>query len=350
MAIAIITSFGQIGDANGVPLSGGSVTVYAAGTTTPLSLYSNSGLSVSAANPVTLDASGRHDMRYIATAAYKIVVKNSAGSTVYTRDNIDPGVSVGSGALPVANGGTGSTTAAGARTNLAAAAASDVATLQSDMSNIQTWAGYNLTTRTRIASGTTAQRPSAGAVGWRYNSTTGRFEADNGSAWKNVVASDLNLATDLVTGGGVVCLKRSRALISSSQTISSTTIGLDTSIPQITEGTEITGSPWAFTPVSASSVIRVHIDVFGSMGTATAIAALFKDSAANAVAANAISTSASGIETYLPIDYEFAPGSTSAISFALRMGVNTSSFVFHGSNTLGGVKTSQIIIEEWLTP
>ena len=81
------------------------------------------------------------------------------------------------------------------------------------MSNIQTWAGYNLTTRTRIASGTTAQRPSAGTVGWRYNSTTGRFEADTGSAWKNVVASDLNLATDLVTGGGVVCLQRTRTEI-----------------------------------------------------------------------------------------------------------------------------------------
>ena len=118
MAVAVITSFLQITDANGVPYSGATVTVYDAGTTTPKSLFSDAALTVAASNPITCDASGRHDMRYFATGTYKILVKSSASATIFTRDNIDPGAPIGSGALGIANGGTGATTAAGARANL----------------------------------------------------------------------------------------------------------------------------------------------------------------------------------------------------------------------------------------
>ena len=112
MSIAVITSFVQQFDSTGAPLSGGSVTVYQAGTTTPISIYAASDLSGSAAaNPIVMDSSGRHDMRYFATQAYKIVVKNSSGTTIYTRDNIDPGIAIGTGDLAIADGGTGASTA-----------------------------------------------------------------------------------------------------------------------------------------------------------------------------------------------------------------------------------------------
>jgi hypothetical protein len=139
MAVAVWTSFQQIADPNGSPYSGALVNVYAAGTTTPLSLFTDSGLSTGADNPIVCLSDGTHPMRYMATASYKTAVTTSAGAplTSWSKDNIDPGVAVGSGALPVANGGTGSTTAGGARTNLGAAAESTVTALASDVSALQ---------------------------------------------------------------------------------------------------------------------------------------------------------------------------------------------------------------------
>lgn len=197
MAVSIITSHLQQCDSNGVPLNAGTVTVYASGTTTPLTLYSDDDLDAGDAitNPITLDASGRHAMVFIATAAYKIVVKNSAGTTIYTHDEIDPGVAIGSGALPVANGGTGATTAASARTNLAAASATDVATAQSDIVNLNTWTGYNGTGATRLPVGTTAQRPGAPSAGHiRQNSTNTKFEGYISAGWDNLMLESANAA------------------------------------------------------------------------------------------------------------------------------------------------------------
>ncbi len=71
----------------GAPLSAGLVYTYAAGTTTPLATYSDSDLITPNANPVVLDSAGRATI-YLTASSYKIVLKNSAGATVYTQDNI----------------------------------------------------------------------------------------------------------------------------------------------------------------------------------------------------------------------------------------------------------------------
>lgn len=139
MAVAVWTSFQQIADSTGKPYSGALVNVYAAGTTTPLTVYSDEALSVSVANPIVCDSSGQHAMRYIATASYKTTVTDSAATplTNWSKDHIDPGVAVGSGALAVASGGTGATTAGGARTNLGAAAESTVTSLAASVAALQ---------------------------------------------------------------------------------------------------------------------------------------------------------------------------------------------------------------------
>jgi hypothetical protein len=182
-------------DTNGNPITGAKIYIYAAGTTTPLSLYTDYTLSTGAVNPIVA-TQGFVPLRFMATASYKIVVTTSAGASVtgYDGDNIDPGVAVGSGALPIANGGTASTTAAAARTALAAAASTDMATAQSDISNLQTWSGYNLTTQTKLANGTTGQRPGSPTYAIRWNSTTSRYELYDGSNWYNVLTSE-ELAT-----------------------------------------------------------------------------------------------------------------------------------------------------------
>lgn len=79
----------QFSDSNGAPLSGGSLTFYAAGTTFLTSAFSDSTRSTALANPLTLDSSGRAATNiYLSAASYKIVVKDANGITIRTADNI----------------------------------------------------------------------------------------------------------------------------------------------------------------------------------------------------------------------------------------------------------------------
>ncbi len=205
MATEIITSFQQVCDANGDPMSGAKVYVYDVGTTTLKSVWSDTALSAAAANPIVCDSAGRHDMRYIATGSYKIVVKTSADITVYTRDNIDGRVPVGSGALAIANGGTSATTAGAALTALGGATAAELADVAADVAALSgTLASSE---KTHIATGTTAQRPASPIEGdIRRNTTTTEWEFYNGSTWQNVftesdIATQANMetATSLLT-------------------------------------------------------------------------------------------------------------------------------------------------------
>lgn len=189
MAVNVITSFIPIVDANGVPYTSARVFVCTVGTTTLKTIYSDSSLTTPATNPISVSA-GRHAIRFLAAGTYKIQTEINGTDTIgsgttlanYSWDNIDPGVPVGSGALPVASGGTGATTAAGARTNLSVPSASEMSTAQSDIATLQTRLGT--TDRTRPASGTTAQRPGAPAAGdFRWNTTIGGSEEYDGATW-----------------------------------------------------------------------------------------------------------------------------------------------------------------------
>lgn len=186
MAVDIITSFVRQDDSNGDPMSGAKVYVYDVGTTTLRNVYSDTALSSAAANPIVCDSAGLHDMRYTATGSYKITVKTSADVTVYSRDNIDGRVPVGSGALAIANGGTGATNAAAAIAALGGSTAAEVADIAADVASLQ--GTLASTEKTHLATGTTAQRPGSPIEGdIRRNSQTLVWEFYNGSAYENVV-------------------------------------------------------------------------------------------------------------------------------------------------------------------
>lgn len=161
MATAIVTSFWPINDSNGDPVSGAKIYVYDATTTTPRAIYSDTGLSASVSNPIICNSAGRTTtdggttvgLVYTAAGSYKIVVKTSADVTLYTLDNIDGGIPVGSGALAIANGGTAATTAETALANLGGASASDLADLAADVAAVTS--GQTLT-----AGDGTASQPS----------------------------------------------------------------------------------------------------------------------------------------------------------------------------------------------
>ncbi|MCH9839309.1 hypothetical protein K0U83_26845, partial [bacterium] len=73
--------------AGGIPLVGGKVYTYAAGTTTPLATYTTAAAGTPNANPVILDSRGEASI-FFSAANYKIVVKDSLDSTIWTQDNL----------------------------------------------------------------------------------------------------------------------------------------------------------------------------------------------------------------------------------------------------------------------
>lgn len=75
-------------DANGHPLSGGLLYTYSAGTTNPLATYTTRAGDVANANPVVLNAQGEADIWGTDGLSYKLVLKDSAGVTQWTVDNV----------------------------------------------------------------------------------------------------------------------------------------------------------------------------------------------------------------------------------------------------------------------
>ena len=74
-------------DADGVPLAGGKLYSYAAGTSTLLATYTDAAETSQNANPIILDANGEATV-FIGSAGYKFVLKNSADTTQWTVDHV----------------------------------------------------------------------------------------------------------------------------------------------------------------------------------------------------------------------------------------------------------------------
>lgn len=72
-------------DNSGNPLAAGTVDFYEVGTTTPKDVWTTQLKAVAASNPYTLDAYGRATL--YADGLYRIVIKNSGGSTIQDLDN-----------------------------------------------------------------------------------------------------------------------------------------------------------------------------------------------------------------------------------------------------------------------
>lgn len=81
----------QFFDNNGVPLVGGLLYTYEAGTTTPLATYTSSSGGTAHANPIVLNAAAKvpgGEIWLDYSKKYKFVVKTSEGVLLNTYDNI----------------------------------------------------------------------------------------------------------------------------------------------------------------------------------------------------------------------------------------------------------------------
>lgn len=88
----------QLFDNNGVPLSGGLLYTYEAGTSTPLVTYTSPAGNIANSNPIVLDSAGRppQEIWLEGDFAYKFVLQNASAVQIWSYDNI---VGINSGTL-----------------------------------------------------------------------------------------------------------------------------------------------------------------------------------------------------------------------------------------------------------
>lgn len=70
--------------------AGGSLTFYETDLSTPKGTWSDPGKSTPNANPVILDAAGRTSTDVWGDGAYGVVMRDAAGTTIWTRNNVQP--------------------------------------------------------------------------------------------------------------------------------------------------------------------------------------------------------------------------------------------------------------------
>lgn len=126
-------------------------------------------------------------------------------------------------------------------------------------------------------------------------------------------------------------------------------IPFDDTIPQIGEGTEILSV--SITPRSATSIMRITVQLQASMSVATAvyIAALFKDADANALAVDWATSPYINAPAKVAFSYTFAHESASAMTFTVRLGASSGTCTingFGGARMFGGASASSITVEE----
>lgn len=130
-----------------------------------------------------------------------------------------------------------------------------------------------------------------------------------------------------------------------------TTVPLDDTIPQITEGNEYMTQ--AVTPKSATNILVIEAvgHFANSAGADEFVMALFQDATADALAVDAQYMAATGRMFRFYIRYQMVAGTTSATTFRIRAGSNiagTTTFNGEGgARRYGGVINSSITITEY---
>ena len=87
MAVVTPTAKAQFIDAAGIPLAGGFLYTYAAGSTTPQATYTDSTSATANSNPIVLDSRGEANI-WLSSSTYKFKLTDANGTEIWTVDNI----------------------------------------------------------------------------------------------------------------------------------------------------------------------------------------------------------------------------------------------------------------------
>jgi len=157
-----------------------------------------------------------------------------------------------------------------------------------------------------------------------------------------------------VTPAGLAATRRLAQIVTyqtGSVATGSTTIPLDDTIPQNTEGDQYMSL--AITPTNASSTLEIDIEFFGAVNTqADIIVALFKDTDVSALVAGISQVYAGAARAEVSIKHIRLSGSTSTSTFKVRAGSPVAGILTFngagGTGLFGGVMGSRITIKEYL--
>lgn len=153
--------------------------------------------------------------------------------------------------------------------------------------------------------------------------------------------------TKVATG---FCVQQASSLTSAVAT-GTTTIPLDDTIPQNTEGTEF--MTCSITPKSATNILEIFVYFSGSHTATNAnlIVALFQDSGANALAVSQAFTASTTAPLTIPIEHAQVAGTTATTTFRVRAGAGAASTVTFngqsGARLFGATTKSAIVIREY---
>jgi len=97
----------QFFDNNGIPLSGGLLYTYLAGTSTQAATYTSASGSVANSNPIVLDSSGRptNEIWLSGSTAYKFVLQTASATQIWSMDNLTGLPSAGTESTATATAG-----------------------------------------------------------------------------------------------------------------------------------------------------------------------------------------------------------------------------------------------------
>jgi hypothetical protein len=180
----------QFFGADGLPLVGGKLFTYAAGTTTPLASYTDYTGVTANTNPVILDSTGSASVWLPDTTSYKYVLKTSADVLLYTVDYVAVPVTTNSFASPPVIGSGTPNAATFTTLNVTGAAIFESTANFTDPVTFDSTVGIagkltlTATSAVKLNVGTTAQRPAVPVTGdVRYNSDTTKYEGYGASSW-----------------------------------------------------------------------------------------------------------------------------------------------------------------------
>jgi hypothetical protein len=302
-------------------------------TLTKATLTAGSGISISnSTGSITITATGQQAS---SAALDSLVTVGSSGSNGYVKrtgvNTFSSGTAISltadiSGILPVANGGTGTAffTVSGPSTTRTYTFPDSNASVVTGatLTNHGVLLGQGTSAITATAAGTSGQLLVSGGAG-----------AD--PSWQTVVRI-LQIVGN--TDGALQSF------------VGATTTPVDDTIPQNTEGNQVMSQ--TITPSSTTNVLRIRatVNFSHSAASSASVAALHQNGVSNALSVAHCFIATAGGTAQLVIDHTMLAGTTSTITFTIRVGSDKAGDITFngaaGTRRYGGVSGSAITIIE----
>jgi hypothetical protein len=184
---------------DGLPLVGGKLYTYSAGTTTPLATYVDHTGTTTNTNPIILDSNGEADVWLPETTSYKYILKTSTDTTLYTVDYVSVPLTTNSFASPPVIGSDVPNAATFTTLNVTGNAIFESTADFTEAVTFDSDVNFTGTGAIKLNVGTTAQRPASPVNGdIRYNTSTLKYEGYSNGAWGQLGGGATGGGTDTV--------------------------------------------------------------------------------------------------------------------------------------------------------